>query len=352
MHTTLINLQLPEARMAAASATELLEELKALRKGRGIHAGRVRGQVGPGLRKTCSILEADDEQSIRQKLTDRLSALAATLPDDLSLAVRVALGLHPSARHQFLQERVLWLGERIDRDPRTVRRRMDEGLELLAQLAAGPAPALVQATRDPADGWFVQAFHAVLRLDRPSPEAIERRVIVAERDGIDHVVALMTLPRDPTNRTGPHDLLMEVLYGVTLVGKEHDTDSRFRYLLKLPTPLHTGERHEYGLLFALPHDQLMRPHYVFTSPRRCDLFDLRVRFNRRRLPERAWRVDEVFHRGVDDAQPSDDKVLTLDEAGELHVSFRDLKPGFGYGAQWINAPTREMWTSPPGAVGG
>ncbi len=174
--------------------------------------------------------------------------------------------------------------------------------------------------------------------------AIERRGIVAERDGIDRIAALITLPKDPTDRTGPHDLLMEVLYGATLVSKEHDTDSRFRFVLKLPTPLRAGERHEYGLLFRVPRNQLMRTHYVFTSPRRCDSFDLRIRFDPRRLPERIWRVEELFHRDVDDRRPSQD-LLTVDPVGELHLRFSDLKPGFGYGAQWTDLPNYDMATS-------
>src|SRR5205823_7552443 len=101
----------------------------------------------------------------------------------------------------------------------------------------------------------------------------------------------------------------------------------------------------------VPRDQLMRPHYVFTSPRRCDLFDLRVRFDPARLPDRVWRVSEAFHRDVDDPGPSDD-LLTVDSAGELHVEFHDVRPGFGYGARWSAIPSYEMLTSPGLAANG
>jgi hypothetical protein len=131
-----------------------------------------------------------------------------------------------------------------------------------------------------------------------------------------------------------------VLFGATLLSKEHDTGSRFRYLLKLPRTLRAGERHEYGLLFRVPHNQLMRTHYVFISPRRCDLFDLRIRFDPDRRPDQIWRVNETFHRALDEAPAGDQ--LTLDPAGELHLRFYDLRPGFGYGAKWTDPPTREL----------
>ncbi len=324
----------------AASATELLEELKALRKGRGVHASKLGEHVGPGLRELCGITAADSEESIRRKLTSRLGALVQTLPDDLGLAVQAAVGLHPAAQQPFLGDRVQWLAEQLHRDRRTARRRLDDGLVRLAQAAAGPTNVPPPPVARTEDDWYVADFYALLRLDQPSPEAIERRGIVAARDGIGIIDALITLPRDPTDRTGAHDLQMEVLYGATLVGKEHDADSRFRFVLQLPTMLRAGERHEYGVLFRVPHNQAMRNHYVFTSTRRCDQFDLRIRFDPDRRPEQVWRVHEVFHRAID-GPPSGER-LALDPAGELHLRFAGLKPGFGYGAQWTEPPSREL----------
>jgi hypothetical protein len=185
-------------------------------------------------------------------------------------------------------------------------------------------------------GWYVQDFHAVLLLDRSTPEAIERRSIVAEQDGLDFIDVLITLPREPTGRASSHDLLMEVLYGAALIGKERDTGDRFRFRLGLPAPLHVGESHEYGLLFRIPPGQPMRTHYVFTPMRRCDLFDLRVRFNANNRPAAVWRVNDAFHRAVDDIHPTGEVVL-LDAAGEIHLQFRGLRTGFGYGAQWLTS---------------
>jgi hypothetical protein len=324
----------------AASATELLEELKVLRKGRAVHAGRLGDHVGPGLRDLCGITATDSEESIRTKLTTRLDGSLQAVPDDLALAVRAALGMLPEVQHPFLGDRVQWLAEQLKRDRRTARRRMDDGLVRLAQAAAGSTTAPPRPVAATDDDWYVADFHALLRLDQPAPEALERRGIVATRDGIDCIEALMTLPRDPTDRTGAHDLLMEVLYGATLIRKEHDADSRFRFLLQLPTPLRQGERHEYGVLFRVPHNQAMRSHYVYTSPRRCDRFDLRIRFDPDRRPDHIWRVHEVFHRAIDG--PPSGEPVALDSVGELHLEFSGLRPGFGYGAQWTEPPSREL----------
>ncbi|MGH3624849.1 MAG: hypothetical protein ACRDQ5_24175 [Sciscionella sp.] len=313
----------------------LIEELKTLRKGRGVYATHIGAQTGPVLRALCAI-DDDSAASMRGKLAQRLGEIAGTLPDDLELAVTVAIALHPRARYAFLTQRVRWLAEQIGRDDRTVRRRMDEAI---GQLAEAAAPWLSDASltaKRASEHFYVEEFSAVLVLDRQSPEAVEWRRIVARQDGIDQIPVSISLPRDPSDRSATRDLLGEVLYGGNLVTKEHTSDSEFRFALDLPRPLRAGDKHEYAMTFRVPRDQPMRTHYVYTSPRRCDLFDLRIRFSAQRLPEQVWRVSGAFHRAIDDAEPTGE-FLHPDKAGELHLCFRDLMPGFGYGAQWTVA---------------
>jgi hypothetical protein len=165
-------------------------------------------------------------------LTNTLGALAEFLPTDLSLAARAALALHPEAQQPFLADRVQWLADRLERDVRTARRRVDLGLAAMAERGATPAdrtvpaPSAPQAARDAGDDWYVREFRALLRLDQPAPEAMERRVIVANKDGLDTVEALITIPRDRTARTASHDLSVEVLYGATITSRERVTASR------------------------------------------------------------------------------------------------------------------------------
>ncbi|HYS37096.1 MAG TPA: hypothetical protein VEO01_15860 [Pseudonocardiaceae bacterium] len=311
--------------------SELANELKTLRKGRGLQAPRLAEQVGPKLRALCGIGENENAASIREKLTKQIRILASGLPEDLRHVVTIALALQPDVQHQFLRERVQSLAEQQRRDVRTIRRRMDEGFDLLAEIAARPIEDRPHGT---ARGWYVERFEAILRLDKTSPETYERRRIVSDADGLDVLKPTQTQPRD---RSQPdHDLNVEAHFGVTLLGKRKVTESRFAFELALPAPLDIGQKHEYGLIVRVPENQLMEPHYVLFPERRCDEFELRIRFDLDRLPSQIWRVDEVFHRDIDENRPTAD-LLTIDGVGEVHLSFRNLLPGHGYGAQWTAA---------------
>jgi hypothetical protein len=134
--------------------------------------------------------------------------------------------------------------------------------------------------------------------------------------------------------TDDHELYCEPHFGVTLVGQHRKPGHRFAFDLALPRPLTFGQKHEYGLILRVPDSQQMRTHYVVFPDRRCDEFELRIRFTADRTPEVIWRVDEVFHREVDDPQPR--TLLAIDRVGEVTVTFRNLLPGHGYGVQWTN----------------
>jgi hypothetical protein len=310
---------------------ELASELKTLRKGRGLQTARLADQVGPMLRVLCGIGENETASSIREKLTRQLRILANGLPEDLRLVVTTALAMQADTQHQFLRERVQYLAEQQRRDVRTIRRRMDEGFELLAELATRSAEDQPRSTML---GWYTDRVEAILRLDKESPVCFERRRIVAEQDGLAAIQENFTLPKERRDDDDcDHDLYCELHFGATLVGKHKKTDSRFAFDLGLPKPLGLGQRHEYGLIFRVPDDQTMRTHYVFFPDRRCDEFELRIRFGLVRPPTQVWRVNEVFHRDIDDNRPVR-PLLTIDRVGEVNLSFRNLLPGHGYGAQW------------------
>lgn len=116
------------------TARELLDELKVLRKGKALAAPTLTRRVGPALRALCRVGD-DDVTTVRHKVTEALAALSGQLPSDLAAAVSAALGLDGDARHALLRDRVRWLADREHRDERTIRRRMDEGLRLLADIA-------------------------------------------------------------------------------------------------------------------------------------------------------------------------------------------------------------------------
>lgn len=315
--------------MTAIPPEALVAELKTARRGRGLYHPDIAARIGPGLRLACGIGETDSTAAIRSKAISRLRDAAGTLPGELSVAALAALGIHPEVRDlPQLQDRVDWLAERLRRDVRTARRRVDEACALLAESAAAGRTA-VRAGRPPG-GWHVESCHAAVLLDGEAPSSLERRVVVAEHDGIDQLVLGWSVPRAGE---GGHDLHAQVLYGGLLATKERDTATRFRLVLELPVTLRGGERHEYAIQWRIPPDQPMRPHYVYVPANRCDYFDLHVRFDRRKLPDRVWRVTDSFHRDLDENAPDADAV-PVDRAGEVHVEFDDLMPGHGYGIRW------------------
>jgi len=93
--------------------------------------------------------------------------------------------------------------------------------------------------------------------------------------------------------------------------------------------LRRGARHEIGLRCRA---NLREPRYLCVPRHPCDLFDLHVRFGVT-VPERIVRL-EGADRGETSDPTSHGAELEPDEAGEVHVRFRQLAPGFAYGIRW------------------
>ncbi|WP_285743221.1 hypothetical protein [Lentzea sp. NBRC 105346] len=222
----------------AVSSKLLIGELKALRRGRGVHTPGLDRHVGPALREACGISDCDGAEVVREKLGAWVADLVRTLPDDLRLAVTTPLGLNPDAQHVFLAHRVEWLASRLQRDSRTVRRRIDDGLTRLVEAALHPAQ---QAQED----WYVARIQVLLRLDAPSPVRVEQWTVIALRDGVDQIPL-------------PCSANFEVVYGAVPDGRA----------LRFPRPLRTGETHE----FCVQAPLLTPATYVH----RCERFDLVV----------------------------------------------------------------------------
>ena len=74
---------------------------------------------------------------------------------------------------------------------------------------ASPAPA-AEAGRPPRpddlpDGWFIESFTALLRLDSEPVEALEHRIIVSTADGLSELVTSVAFPgirMTPARHTG------------------------------------------------------------------------------------------------------------------------------------------------------
>ena len=155
-----------------AAHAELVSDLKALRKGRGLYVNNVGDRVGHTLRDLCGVTEQDGPGEIRA-IGSRSGSRSwpATCRTICGMAVLAAFGMIPDARHPLYQERVDWIAQQIGRDPRTARRRIDDGIHQLAQLACTP---LRLRGADRPTGWHTGVTRVILMLDGTVPEAIER----------------------------------------------------------------------------------------------------------------------------------------------------------------------------------
>jgi hypothetical protein len=289
---------------------DLAHELKKLRKGWGVHAGGIQHKVGPAVRAACDIDAGDGPVAVRRKVTDRLAELIEQLPEELRLATRAAFAIGEEVRrHSLYKDRVLWVAARMDRDERTVRRRVDEAINQLAELGA-----VLPGSRG---GWRTAELTLAVALDRDRPEVLEHRRIVAEQDGLRELELVAPIP------LGQSDV--QVIYGGTLVA-----DDTGAFTLALPSPVSKEERHDLAVCFRLPAKQAMRPYLLCVPRRPCDRFDLRVRFRRDRDTPRVFAL-----RGAPEGEPfHDGRRYPVDQAGEIHVRFHQLTPGLAYGARW------------------
>ncbi|MGQ0838097.1 hypothetical protein [Actinokineospora sp.] len=303
------------ATVAAAVFTELVGELKALRKGRGTHASRIAERVGPRLREISGMSDDDGPAEIRLKVSRRLEYLANELPADLRAAALAAFAIAPDTRLPLYQDRVGLVAARLRRDPRTARRRVDDAIIQLAQLAT----ARTAVAEPPATGWHTSDLRVMLALDRDRPEAVEQRQVVADQDDL---AELMSTPLVAPAWPASDDLAVDVFYGGTLVGHRIGQAGRRTVVLGLPRRLRRGETHEFALRSQVLTARALCPRVGYTPEHRCDRFELRLRFDRAAPPKRIWSLADVS------------RDLPVDQFGDVHVAVHDLTPGHEYGAAW------------------
>lgn len=321
--------------MRPENSFPFVRELNELRRGRGLDAADLHLRIGPCLRDACEITGADQPSAARQKLVLRLTELCGRLPADLRLAALAAFGLHEEAAGEFLDRRISWLASVLDRDPRTARRRIDLAFRRLDELLVTPPP---ERDLHPLAGWYVESMKATLHLDREPPDLEEERRIVAEVDELDELVLPFSAPAEPGSDPVP-DIAADVLFGGEIVEARQVSASHAQFVMRLPSPLRLGQRHEYGIRFA-PRRTSLRPYYVMTPLRRCEEFSVRVRFDRANPPPRVWRLNGVPGRVVDDGVDSGD-ALTVNRVGEVALEFHELHQGLSYGLQWSFDPRED-----------
>ncbi|MBL7524354.1 hypothetical protein I6A84_41550, partial [Frankia sp. CNm7] len=306
-------------------------------------------RTGPALRRLAGLGEAPAGARARAQLVDWLRTALAALPEDLREVAAVALALDPRADQRILTDRLGLLAVDLDRDPRTLRRRVTDAFRLLAETlavadvrdragppraaeTAGPAASASVGAGVPTIGWYIERAWAVMRLDRPEPELVDTRRIVAVEDGLSEIVLSMSLPRPTEGPPSPRDLLMEVVFGARTSRVERRGDSLFSLALRLPRPLRAGERHALACVWRMPPGHPMVPRYAMSPTIRCDALDVRVRFPDG-VAARVQLVNGLPVRAVEDLGV-DLPTVPLDGVGEAYARFSNLALGLSYGLRW------------------
>jgi hypothetical protein len=307
------------------------ESLARLRKGPGVVVADLESRVSPEFRELCAAA-TDRGDELRAKVSQYLLTLCRALTEELSLAARVVLNLHPDAQHQRLAQRYVWLAERLRYDERTVRRRVDTAFAQMARNAA-TGDIGVSGIGHGGNGWYVERLHALVRLDLPRLEVIEQRTIVVTAPALDRITHAVSVPRHPAVPVPCPAPGMEMMFGGIMAVVERPNDTLLDNVITLPRPLRKGDRHDYGVVVRMPPDRRMVPHYLCQPLRPCRRFSVRVRFALDALPRRVWAVAGVTPREIDEHEPSKD-IREVDGAGEVCAEFHDLVQGCGYGLQW------------------
>jgi hypothetical protein len=268
--------------------TDTVHELNDLRRGRGLNTANLGARLGPRLRHACAIEDADAPALVRRKVVLRLSALCEQLPDDLRVAATVALALHVQADGEFLDRRIAWLADHFERDPRTARRRVDTAFRLLGErLDDEDSDDLCLGSPE---GWYVESLRAVLRMDLEPAELTEERRIVATVDDLREITVSMRAPRGALF-DGEDQIEAELLTGGELVDTQRVGPGDLRFVIRLPEPLHVGQRHDYSVRFTSYPRSWTQPYDLLAPLHRCEHFAVRVRFAGAGQPDLVWQLE-------------------------------------------------------------
>jgi hypothetical protein len=315
-------------------ADDVVQELGSLRRGRGLHAPDLAGKVGPALRQVCGIDETDNHVTTQSKLIDCIQLHSATLPNDLRLSVLAALGLLEAATYPLLEERLRWVGCRLDRELRTVRRRVEAGARLLAERLVAAAGTIDDEYAP--SGWFTDELCSTVRLDVDPPELREQRTIVATCYNLRQVLVSLSVPAKPDHRAAPR-VRSRIVHGGCLVAERELASGHYRAILELPRSLAAGERHRYEITLVVSPRDSIRPYYLLSPLRPCRRFRASVTFDHRAVPTAVWRIGGV-PRGLVDGAVIPGESLALDQRGRVTTEFYGLRPGLSYGMRWSIPP--------------
>jgi hypothetical protein len=210
----------------------LVDEIRSLRKGRGLQVGDLDSRLGPLLRELAGTGDAADR---RQALIAAISRCTGQLVAGYRTAVEASLALSAETMQEpYFSGRVSWLAGHLDREDRTALRHIDQAERRLAELIATELRDRRARVPVAPEGFYVDELRTVLRLDNETMVSEEDRRIVSTREDLTEVVVLLDMPRE-ANEPGA-DLQAEIRYGGRLLRKQQSGRNSFKFLVRLPAP--------------------------------------------------------------------------------------------------------------------
>ncbi|MDI1462846.1 hypothetical protein QEZ54_17865 [Catellatospora sp. KI3] len=314
---------------------DLRDELIRCRRGRALLASDIADRVGPQLRRLCGVADADSPAALRRKVHLRLMTLTESMPEDMRQLLLASFSLPPGPQDPFLKDRLSKVSSMRFCDSRTVRRRADEALSLLADLADTTDESMPRSDPDAAD-WVLDAVEAVVRLDQLGVEVIERRTVRAARNGLERIELSLCVPPHRLDSGRADGIELEPLHGMRVLEIERVGLRFFRWTLELPRPLEVQECHDVAVRIRLGVDRPIAPHYVLTPLRPCRSFRLLLQLPPGLHGAHVQRVDGLSPRVLDDPVPVGSRIAG-DRFGMFRCDFTHLRPGLAYGAAWLPA---------------
>jgi len=313
-----------------STCDEICREVGKLRKGSGVWSSTRGTRVGPSLRQLAGGFPGATTVDW-SRLLARLETCAARLADEPKMAALVGLNMWPPAAKEPSQfeDRLHWLGQKMNCSARTARRRVNEAHEQLAAEIERELTGAARSAAGPPSGWILRELSTRLRLDVPQPVAYEDRRIVATAEGLSEIKAWWDFPAGPA---GSPQIIADVSYGGRLVRREEGTAGDHQAVfIELPRPLRSGEEYQFGIELRVADGATMHPHYVFTPELPCELFKLRIRFGGPPRWIREVRGQTV--RAFSTAR-TEGAEMAVNAANEVDLAFSLPQCYLGYGAQW------------------
>ncbi len=306
----------------------VVAEIAGLLRGRGLRRPDL--VIGPGLLNALNLDAGVSPVEARDHLVAALRASSSTLPKDLQIVFLHASALTASDRS--LGQRLIRAAAALDRDPRTIRRR-------LAQANVGVATALVRGSRKPVEmgnAWFIEEFEAITDLRGEHPILTARKVAVPTLSGVTVVKEGFGLPRPVPGCPDPQ---IRVTEGGALGVIERQGDSVWNFTVHLDHPTETGVSQALAIEVVLDSRLGLLPYTTFTAYRPCRFVRTTVHFGAPSVASSVWIHSGVVPIRLSDSEPAEtDEIVDLDcsalEDGSVSREFSGLQLGFSYGIHW------------------